>query len=387
MNPRKAILKSPQVGAMPRFFSLLLALILLTSGCSGAPGGSPETGTNAWVEYPYEGSILPMAPVTLVVYASDPAGISYIHIKVNGQSLPAYAASPITNDGSTRLVRIDYAWTPPGEGEYLVEAAGVNAAGASNGSGSTRFCVVSCATSGPTPTPAPGATETPTPAPADIPTQTAFPGTSIQFSASPPYVNGGSCTTLSWTVSGAQQVSLDGTPVNASGSQQACPCTPSWYTLTITGLDGQVQSQSAFVDVYGSCAAPTEYIPPTQYVPPTQYIPPTQYVPPADTSGPTINAVYAVWEGCTIYGQAEISDPSGVSWAEFHYNLNEQGWAWIKMNQSGSLWTSQVGVQVTDGMSTPVGSMVYKVRTLDSLNNETWSGTSTLEYIGCGGMQ
>lgn len=378
MNPRKAISKLPQVGATLKCFSILLALILLTSGCSGAPGASAETGTNAWVEYPYEGSILPLAPVTLVVYASDPAGISYIHIKVNGQSLPAYAASPMTADGNTRLVRIDYAWTPPGEGEYLVEAVGVNAAGASGGSSSTRFCIVTCASSGPTPTPAPDATETPTPAPAETPTQTAFPGTSIQFWASPPYINAGECTTLNWDVSGAQQVTLGGTAVNASGSQQACLCETSSYTLNVTGLDGQIQSQTLRVDVYGSCAAPVTEAPP-QPPPPPQ--------PPADTSGPTVNAVYAVWEGCAIYGQAEISDPSGVSWAEFHYNLNGQGWAWILMNQSGSLWTSQVGVQVTDGMSTPVGSMVYKVRTLDSLNNETWSGTSILEYVGCGGMQ
>ncbi|MFZ5908847.1 MAG: hypothetical protein ACOYYU_02380, partial [Chloroflexota bacterium] len=109
--------------------------------------------------------------------------------------------------------------------------------------------------------------------------------------------------------------------------------------------------------------------------------------PPSDTDGPSVNAVYTFWEGCEVYGQADLSDPSGVSWAEFHYNLNGQGWAWIKMNESGGLWTSQVGVSVNDGMGTPAGSLVYKVRTLDALNNESWSGESTLDYLGCGGTQ
>ncbi|MCJ7434602.1 MAG: hypothetical protein MUO77_14040 [Anaerolineales bacterium] len=379
--------------------SLLFILILLISGCTGSAAPSLDSSAQAWVEYPYEGSILPMAPVVLVVYAADSAGISFIHIKINGQSLPAYAASPMTEDGSTRLVRIDYTWPSggvlPEEGQYVVEAVGVNTAGASGGSGSTHFCIVTCAPSAtstpvqgdtPTPTPALGDTSTPLPfitLPPNVtvspsPTLTLTPSTSgnvtVEFFADPPYVNAGNCSTLHWDVSGTDKVFLNGSSVYFRGMEQRCPCQTETNTLRVIKPDGTSQEFPVRIEAYGSCSAP---ITDTPQPPP----------PPSDTSGPTVNAIYAVWESCDIYGQADISDPSGVSWAEFWYNLNNQGWAWIKMNKSGGLWESQVGVSVTDGMSTPMGSMVFKVRTLDTLNNESWSGESTLNYTGCGGTQ
>jgi len=46
------------------------------------------------------------------------------------------------------------------------------------------------------------------------------------------------------------------------------------------------------------------------------------------------------------------------------------------MNQNGDQWVSQVGVD-TGGFA---GSMEYKVRTEDSLNNESWSGVFTKNY-------
>ena len=104
------------------------------------------------------------------------------------------------------------------------------------------------------------------------------------------------------------------------------------------------------------------------------------YAAPADSSGPTFNYVTHFWEGCTIYGEAGITDPSGVTWAEFWFNHNEQGWAWIQMNQNGEQWVSQVGID-TDGFA---GSLIYKVRTLDSLHNESWSGETTHNYAYCG---
>lgn len=373
-------------------FALFLALLL--SGCSGGSAPALDSSAQAWVEYPYEGSTLPMAPLNFVVYAADPGGISYIHIKVNGESLPAYAALSMTVDGSTRLVRIDYPWTPPGEGEYRVEAAGVNNAGTSGGFGSTRFCIVTCApvNAPPTGMPAPGASDTPAPAPSDTPipfitlpplvtpslTLTSpppSPNVTVSFFADPPYVNAGNCATLHWDVSGTDQVYLNGSFVYFSGMEQRCPCESETHTLRVIAPDGTAQDYYARIDVYGSCDAPPSTEPPTE--------PP----PPADTTGPSINAVYTFWDSCEVYGQADLSDPSGVSWAEFHYNLNGQGWVWIKMNKSGGLWTSQVGISVSDGMGTPIGSMTYKVRTLDTLNNESWSGESTLDYMGCGGTQ
>jgi len=317
-----------------------------------------------------------MEPVTMVVYAADPSGISYIQLTINGEALPAMAVSPMTTDGSTRLARIDHSWQPPTEGEYLVEAVGSSANGTIGQPGSTRFCIVTCnpdtesetidATPTWTPTPAPGvvitptSTYTPSPPSADV---------TVSFYASPASVDAGSCTTLHWDVAGTETVYLDGTSVYYRGMDERCPCETESHTLQVVKPDGSSQEYYVTIEAYGSCSEPVE--------------PP----PPSDTTGPTINAVYAFWQGCDIYGQADISDPSGVSWAEFHYNLNGEDWGWILMNQSGGLWTSQVGVSVSDGLETPSGSLVYKVRTLDTYNNESWSGEETLNYLGCGGFQ
>jgi hypothetical protein len=102
--------------------------------------------------------------------------------------------------------------------------------------------------------------------------------------------------------------------------------------------------------------------------------------PPQDAAGPSVNSVGVFWEGCSLYGTANLTDPSGVIWAEFWFNHNEEGWAWILMNQNGDQWVSQVGVD-TGGFA---GSMEYKVRTEDSLNNESWSGVFTKNYAYCG---
>ena len=99
-----------------------------------------------------------------------------------------------------------------------------------------------------------------------------------------------------------------------------------------------------------------------------------------DLTGPNVNSAGVYWEGCSLYGTATISDPSGVIWAEFWFNHNEEGWAWILMNQNGDQWVSQVGVE-TGGFA---GSLEYKIRTEDSYNNESWSGVFTKNYSYCG---
>ncbi|MCJ7434924.1 MAG: hypothetical protein MUO77_15690 [Anaerolineales bacterium] len=367
---------------------VLLIPALFLSACNGATDAPmPNSSIQAWVEYPYEGDVLPMGPVQLVVYASAAEGVSFIAIKVNGQSLPATTVAPLTADNSSRLVRVDYTWTPPVEGEYVVEAAGIGSSGASGGAGSTRFCIVTCETSQTstpsafdatgTPTPASGETGTPTPSIADIPTLTPSSGEmTVEFYADPASINAGSCSTLRWKVNSSETVSVyfSGDLVGASGNYQTCPCQSETHTLRVVKVNGASEDYYTSVNVNGSCnVEPPTTIPPTT-------APPTVPPPPSDTSGPSINSFSVYWNGCSLYGLADITDPSGVSWAEFHFNFNDTGWAWIKMNQSGSEWTSQVGI---DTFGAP-GSVEYKVRTLDSLNNESWSGVSTKNFAYCG---
>ena len=369
------------------FFTCAL-LLASGNGTAGAP--APSADIEAWVEVPREGSILPMGPVPLIVYASASGGISYVHIQINGQSLPALPVAPQTVDGSARLVRVDYSWTPPGEGEYRVQAAGVNAAGASGGSGSTRFCIVTCNPANPpasldTPTPAPAETGTPTPASGDVPTATpAFitlptitptvPGIfSVQFYADPSTINAGNCSTIRWDVTAAETVSVYffGNLVGMSGNYQTCPCAEETHSLRVVKTDGSLQDYYATVYVSGSC-----------YVPPPTSIPPT-YAPPSDTSGPTFGYVEMRWaqEGCALYGWAGISDPAGVSEAVLWVNFNNSGWVYsYPMSQSGNNWYSNSGL---DTLGAP-GTVQYQVRAVDNYGNESWSGVSSKNFSYCG---
>ncbi len=373
-----------------------LALTLFLSGC-GADATSLDSSAQAWFEYPFNGDTLPMGPITLVAYAADAEGVSSIRVTVNGKELTTSSIASLAADGSRRLVRTDITWQPTEKGEYVVEAVGVNSSGASGGTGTTRFCIVSCVpgqepvpdgeeyvkrgSEGPsapeidTNSTAATSTSTPQSQSAPIPTNTSTstpppppPGkVAVEFYAHPSTVDAGNCSTLHWNATGATNIYLNEISVWEVGSQDSCPCETETHHLQVVQPDGSYEDYYATISVNGSCYTEIE---PTPTVP----------APPADTSGPSILSVSTYWEGCSLYGDSYITDESGVSWAEFWFNLNGGGWAWIKMNPSGDTWVSQVGVD-TEGMP---GTLEYKVRTLDTLNNESWSGVSTRNFAYCG---
>jgi len=138
----------------------------------------------------------------------------------------------------------------------------------------------------------------------------------------------------------------------------------------VVKLDGSTEDRQVFIDVYGSCE--------TQPPPP----PPSQ-----DTTGPNIGWVGLAWEDCQFYGQANISDPSGVNQAKFWYNINGQGWYSVWMQDiGGGLWQTEVPISADTGMGTPAGSVEYSVWANDNLNNESSSGTGYEEFM-CGGYE
>jgi hypothetical protein len=347
-----------------------LVMLALLSGCSGLPAfeqsSNSGSGAQLWIEFPLDGQTLSNEATTFVVYGTAAEGASGISLKINGETLPAVAAYDLSSDGSRNMIRLEQAWIPPGEGEYTLEAAGV-----SGGSSSTRFCVVTCQPGTVAVAPTSEVVSTPTDIQITPTLPTVTPDTptqvTVEFFANPSEVDAGSCSTMHWDVSGTETVYLDGTPVYVRGSQQSCPCESETHTLQVVKADGSTEDYYATISAYGSCyeAPPAES---------------TTAPPPADTSGPTIKSVGTFWEGCSIYGEAYITDPSSVIWAEFWFNHNGQGWSWILMNQTGDQWVSQVGIE-TGGLE---GSFEYKIRTLDSLYNESWSGVSTKNYGYCG---
>jgi len=353
----------------------LCALVVILSACGPEEAPAlPESGAQAWVEYPFDGDIVPMEPVTLVVYAADSAGVSTINVKVNGVALPVGQLEPLTSDSSNRLVRTDIAWQPPAEGEYTVVADG------GGSSSSTSFCVVTCQLEevieiGSTPT----ATSTlaiitlPPDTPTDTPTPETFTESQVEFWAAPPYLNSGECTTLNWNVSGdIQAVYFEGNTVNPSGSYQDCPAESRTYQLQVVDGGNVTTDHWVSVEVYEVAAPPTDT--------PT----PTEEPPPVDTSGPSINWADLIIEGCQFYGQAGITDESGVSWAQFYFNKNSEGWASIWMQEvSADFWEMEVGVGVSDESV----SIDYYVIAGDTLGNESESGVGNyfIDSTGCGG--
>jgi hypothetical protein len=380
-------------------FLILTALTLTLSACELSEEeleavGSLEAGPLTWIEYPPEGEVFTMGAIPITVYAASPDGVGSINVMVDGQPAPAGELTSLVGDST--MVRTDLHWQPPAEGQYRIVA--------SAGGGAPTylsFCVVTCDKSeteesdqpGPTTTPTatlpiitlapdeptwtptatPAASYTPTATPANSetptptatayhsPTPTAYTESSAEFWAAPPYLNSGECTTLNWNVYGDfQAIYFEGSSVSASGSDSECPAESYTYHLQVVEMDNSYSDQWASVEV----SAP----------------------PPTDSSGPTINWTNLVWESCQFYGEAGISDESGVSWAQFYYNKNGEGWASIWMSElSTEYWQSDYGVSVGGEIGTPIGTVDYYVIASDSLGNQSESGIASYSYMSCDG--
>jgi len=167
--------------------------------------------------------------------------------------------------------------------------------------------------------------------------------------------------------------------VGASGSVTDCLCYSQTYTLKVVTLDNKSETRTITVGVNGYCAAPVTDTP----IPPPATN--TPIPPPADTSPPVMSNVTIVWEGCSVYVQANINDPSGVSFAQAGLNNNGAGWGWIWMrNIGGELWESEYPFVISDGMTTPVGTMEFQVKSGDNLGNQGNSTVMSHPYNGCG---
>jgi hypothetical protein len=86
-----------------------------------------------------------------------------------------------------------------------------------------------------------------------IPTNTP-PAIQILFYASPTSINSGSCSTLYWSVSNADEVYLDGVLVGFSSNTTVCPKSDTTYTLS-----ARRNGDNAYAEAYAtvSVIAPT----------------------------------------------------------------------------------------------------------------------------------
>jgi hypothetical protein len=146
----------------------LFLICLLLSAC-----GTTTGGPQAWLDIPSENTTAPLAPLTLMAHAADNDGVASIEFFVDGQSIKT-----ITTDGN-RLEMRQYEWMPPGPGDYLIGARGINNNG-NPGTIATALLTISGAEivvpmTEETPTPTFTTTPEPTLTPTQMPTKTTRP--------------------------------------------------------------------------------------------------------------------------------------------------------------------------------------------------------------------
>lgn len=107
--------------------------------------------------------------------------------------------------------------------------------------------------------------------------------------------------------------------------------------------------------------------------------------PRADTSGPSFGASNLYFNDCRAFGQADVSDPSGVGWMKLGYNLNGEGWKWVWMQNTVGVWQSEAGAPLQSGIGTPIGDIQYQFKAADTLGNESTSSVYRYNYTSCSG--
>lgn len=178
-----------------------------------------------------------------------------------------------------------------------------------------------------------------------------------------------------------QAIYLDGQGVTGQGSKQVCPCQQTTYTLRVVKRDGSPENRQVTIMVYGACPAPPA--PPTTVRPPT-----ATTAPPQDKTAPGINNVGLRWADCKFYGRATVSDPAGVAWAQFYFNLKGGGWRGVWMRHTGGgNYEAEAGIDIMSGIGTPIGSLEYYVKAGDNLGNQGESSHRSCNYTSCSGCQ
>jgi hypothetical protein len=262
------------------FLSALIVTITFIGGLASCSEG--ETGPRAWIDYPVDGSEIPVETSVMVishVYAKE--GVARILLTVNGT---AYREDPPADPGEP-FSDAAQEWFPLEAGNYVLQVAAYDAEGNASNPATVRVRVVgegtptlvpspSLVATLPSPTPTLATrtlTETPvtvTPPPTPTPTNTPTfitvtpMAANVSFWSDSDGITVGECTTLRWSVQNATAVYLDGASVAADGTDDVCPAVTTTYNLYAESAGGDV-SRAVTINV----AAAADTIPPPIPVP------------------------------------------------------------------------------------------------------------------------
>ncbi len=334
--------------------ALILCLGLALLSACGRGGEAPGSGTFVWIDVPVSGlTVPPGQSVHVEGHATSSNAVARVEIWVDGALAATISSLPVEGD----LVRFYFDWTPPGAGEYTIQAICFDSGGAASEPDTTRVLVGEGA-----PTPVITLTPVVTVTPVVTDTPTSPPGATIQFWAAPPEIQAGACTTIRWHVENVQGVVFGGVQQPLDGSYQDCLCSAQRYTLTITHLDGSEEKRTVDIDVTGECVTPTLPPPPQDTTPP-----------PAPSPAVPQNGLTLACKASQSLAWLPVDDPSGIAGyqVEVQRHSGDNNWQAV----GGSPFTTAgktVDVPVECGWY-----YRWRVRATDGAGNVgTWSGWS-----------
>jgi hypothetical protein len=229
-------------------FILSTLLLILLAGCNQQ--SLPSGGTMVWIDVPLDGLTFPeVQTIQIEGHAASPEGLQRIEVWIDGELLTQFDSPAMEGN----LARFEVSWTPPGEGEYNIQAVAYSIEGVLSPTDSARVRF-----GGPTPTPVP---------PTDVPTL--VPQSEVVFYADPPEVSAGFCADIIWRAEGVESVIFGGIEQPFEGSYRTCPCETEYYTLKVMWADGNQTEIPLELPVIGTCetedttppAAPSPQVP------------------------------------------------------------------------------------------------------------------------------
>ncbi len=384
-----------------RLFFVLAGSLLLT-----ACGSVVASQYSVEIEFPPDYTLLYVnEPVAITVHTNAP--VTSMTFYVNDAPFGDIPINPV-GVSSDRIWEGQYTWTPFLPGDYLLRVWVTPV--------SSRFWEAECdgrtcyearktihvRVAEPPPSDGRGGG-------GEAPTPTAMALARLDFTADSPAIQFGGCTALRWESTNVTALTLDGNPVNTSGSQEVCPAEPTVYLLRGETLSGLLEKQVSI-----NVVPPTETIPPSAIPPsavPPSVVPPSLVppvvepptpVPPTpvpDTSGPALSNFTAdpgvVYDSATcgatsVKVKVKATDPSKISAVNLSYRVVRGGvqgkWISLKMSDIGK---SEYQVTLSQGdldqslVSFADGTVEFYVTAVDGKGNSSTSGVISIQIKVC----
>ena len=350
-------MKSQRLRLSRIFLAVIVLFIILFSACKPISQNTQK----AWIDVPFKNSSY-QAGEAIHLQAHVYAGSGVAEVQCSIDSIPYHRGAPEAPGSTFSIYLQDLVINNPGD--HIISVVAYDAESNPSNPAFVAVTITEPEEISPVPTvpeAAPTAQGTAAPA-AEI---------SISFWADQNQIQQGNCTDLNWNVQHADSISLNGSGVGASGSEQVCPSQTTSYTLIANAPSGQKQ-QSLTITVSS---------------------PP----PPADQDPPLITNIshspgkiwnYYTCGADTFTVTASVSDASSINSVSIRFRVikGAESGAWVERSLSGSGGNYHISITPNDlkqSMAKYRGLVEYTISAEDAQGNTSHSGTKTIEVGEC----